>query len=51
MDKVLWAHFGEATATAPHAIQWVSDNAPQYTATARVQYAHELGLVSITAPA
>ena len=51
MDKALWARFGEATATAPHAIQWLSDNGPQYTATASVLYAHELGLVPITTPA
>jgi putative transposase len=51
MDKALWARFGEATATAPHAIQWLSDNGPQYTATASVRYAHELGLVPITTPA
>jgi len=37
--------------TAPHAIQWLSDNGPQYTATASVLYAHELGLVPITTPA
>ena len=34
-----------------HAIQWLSDNGPQYTATATVLYAHELGLVPITTPA
>jgi transposase InsO family protein len=51
MDKALWARCGEATAMAPHAIQWLSDNAPQYTATASVLYAHELGLVSIITPA
>jgi transposase InsO family protein len=34
-----------------HAIQWLSDNGPQYTATASVLYAHELGLVPITTPA
>jgi putative transposase len=51
MDKALWARFGEATPAAPHAIQWLSDNAPQYTATASVLYAHELGLVPITTPA
>jgi len=51
MDKALWARFGEATTTAPHAIQWLSDNGPQYTATASVLYAHELGLVPITTPA
>jgi transposase InsO family protein len=43
--------FGEATLKAPHAIQWLSDNGPQYTATATVLYAHELGLVPITTPA
>ena len=37
--------------TAPPAIQWLSDNGPQYTATASVLYAHELGLVPITTPA
>ena len=51
MDRTLWARFGETTLTAPHAIQWLSDNGPQYTATATVLYAHELGLVPITTPA
>jgi putative transposase len=51
MDRTLWARFGEATLQAPHAIQWLSDNGPQYTATATVLYAHELGLVPITTPA
>jgi transposase InsO family protein len=51
MDKTLWARFGEATLKAPHAVQWLSDNGPQYTATATVLYAHELGLVPITTPA
>ena len=51
MDKTLWARFGEATLKAPHAVQWLSDNGPQYTATATVFYAHELGLVPITTPA
>lgn len=44
MDKALWARFGETAVTTPHAIQWLSDNGPQYTATASVLYAHELGL-------
>jgi hypothetical protein len=48
MDRTLWARFGEATLKAPHAIQWLSDNGPQYTATATVLYAHEFGLVPIT---
>ena len=51
MDRTLWARFGEATLKAPHAIQWLSDNGPQYTARATVLYAHELGLVPITTPA
>ena len=42
---------GEATVSAPHAIQWLSDNGPQYTATATVLYAHALGLAPITTPA
>ena len=42
---------GDAALTAPHAIQWLSDNGPQYTATASVLYAHALGLVPITTPA
>ena len=46
----LWARFGETALTALHAIQWLSDNGPQYTATASVLYAHELGLVPITTP-
>ena len=36
MDRTLWARFGEATLKAPHAVQWLSDNGPQYTATATV---------------
>jgi len=28
-------------------VQWLSDNGPQYTATASVFYAHELGFVPI----
>jgi putative transposase len=51
MDKTLWARFGERALIAPHAVQWLSDNGPQYTATATVCYAHELGLVPITTPA
>lgn len=51
MDRTLWARFGEATLKAPHAVQWLSDNGPQYTATATVLYAHELGLMPITTPA
>ena len=51
MDKALWARFSETLTTVPHAIQWLSDNGPQYTATASVLYAHELGLVPITTPA
>lgn len=51
MDRTLWARFGETTLKAPHAVQWLSDNGPQYTATATVLYAHELGLVPITTPA
>ena len=51
MDRMLWARFGEATLKAPHAIQWLSDNGPQYTATASMLYAHELGLGPITTPA
>jgi len=51
MDKALWAHFDETVVTAPHPIQWLSDNGPQYTAMASVLYAHELGLVPITTPA
>jgi len=51
MDRALWARFGEATLRAPHAIQWLSDNGPQYTATATVLYAHEFGLVPITTSA
>jgi putative transposase len=48
MGRTLWARLDEATLKAPHAIQWLSDNGPQYTATATVLYAHELGLVPIT---
>ena len=51
MDRTLWGRFGEAALKAPHAIQWLGHNGPQYTATASVLYAHELGLVPITTPA
>src|SRR5262245_18727527 len=50
MDKALWARFGERMLKVPHAIQWLSDNGPQYTAPASLHYAHELGLVPITTP-
>ena len=30
MDRTRWARFGEAALKAPHAIQWLSDNGPQY---------------------
>jgi putative transposase len=51
MDRTLWARFGQATLKAPHAVQWLSDNGPQYKATATGLYGHELGLVPITTPA
>jgi transposase InsO family protein len=51
MDHTLWARFGEATLKAPHAVQWLGDNGPQYTGTASVLHAHEVGLVPITTPA
>jgi len=51
MDRALWARFGEATLRAPGPLQWLSDNGPQYTATASVLYAHELGFTPITTPA
>ena len=51
MERSLWKRFGEATLKAPHPVQWLSDNGPQYTATASVFYAHELGFVPITTPA
>jgi hypothetical protein len=41
----LWKRFGEAELKTPHPVQWLSDNGPQYTATASVFYAHELGFV------
>src|SRR5262249_31760048 len=51
MDRTVWARLGEATLKTPHAIQWLSDNAPHYTVTATGLYADELGLVPITTPA
>ena len=51
MDRMLWARFGETTLKAPHAVPWLRDHGPQYTATATVLDAHELGLVPITTPA
>jgi putative transposase len=36
---------------APTGLGGLSDNGPQYTATATVLYAHELGLMPITTPA
>jgi len=48
-----WKRFAEVGATtlkAPHAVQWLSDNGPQDTATACVLYVHEVGLVPITTP-
>lgn len=51
MERSLWKRFGEPALKTPHPIQWLSDNGPQYTATASVFYAHELGFVPITTPA
>jgi putative transposase len=51
MERSLWKRFGEASLKTPHPVQWLSDNGPQYTATASVFYAHELGFVPITTPA
>lgn len=51
MERALWKRFGEAALRAPHSIQWLSDNGPQYTAMESVFYAHELGLEPITTPA
>src|SRR5260370_41275256 len=50
MDRTLWARFGEATLAAPPAIQRLSDNGPQYTATTHTLHPHTLGLVPITTP-
>lgn len=51
MERSLWKRFGEAALKTPHPVQWLSDNGPQYTSTASVFYAHELGFVPITTPA
>jgi putative transposase len=51
MEKAMWKRFGEAALETPHAIQWLSDNGPQYTATETVFYAQELGFEPITTPA
>lgn len=51
MERALWKRFGESALRTPHAIQWLSDNGPQYTATESVFYAHELGFEPITTPA
>lgn len=51
MDRALWKRFGEAALRTPHAIQWLSDNGPQYTATESVFYAQQLGMEPITTPA
>ena len=51
MERTLWRQIGETALRTPHPVQWLSDNGPQYTATASVFYAHELGFVSITTPA
>jgi len=51
MERALWKRFGEAALETPHAIQWLSDNGPQYTATETVFYAQELGFQPITTPA
>src|SRR4029079_2463370 len=34
MDRAIWARVAWATLQAPHAVQWLSDNGHQYTATA-----------------
>jgi hypothetical protein len=47
MDKALGVRFSKPVVTTPHAIQWLSDDAPQYTAPASETQAHELGLLPI----
>jgi transposase InsO family protein len=51
MDRGALGPLRRGDAQGPDAIQWLSDNGLQYTATATVLYAHELGLVPITTPA
>src|SRR5439155_24267945 len=39
MDRTLWARFGEPAVKAPHAIQCLRVNGPQYTGRVTVIYA------------
>jgi transposase InsO family protein len=50
MSESLEYRFGPAALTAPHAIEWLSDNGPCYTARETCEFARSLGLLACTTP-
>jgi len=50
MDRALRARVGEATFKAWYAGQWLSDNGPQYRATATILWLYLTGVVLIITP-
>ena len=50
MSETLEYRFGPAARGAPHAIEWLSDNGPCYTARETREFARSLGLLVCTTP-
>jgi len=50
MGETLEHRFGPTVLSAPHPIEWLSDNGPCYTARATCEFARALGLVVCTTP-
>ena len=50
MSESLEHRFGPTARSAPHPIQWLSDNGPCYTARETCEFARALGLVVCTTP-
>jgi putative transposase len=50
MSETLEHRFGPAALVAPHAIEWLSDNGPCFTARDTCEFARSLGLLVCTTP-
>ena len=50
MSETLEHRFGPAALVAPHAIEWLSDNGPCFTARETCEFARSLGLLVCTTP-
>jgi putative transposase len=51
MAVTLEHRFGGGTTRAPHAVEWLSDNGPPYTAHATRAFGESLGFLVCTTPA